>query len=944
LDDSGGEEKARFLKHCLIARPGRETAVPTGPLRLQSNHSATTSRVLVFRIQMRTGYDGIREEQMPEISFNLNGNEVTCRYREGMHFLELLREELGITSLKDGCAPEGFCGCCTILLDGRPALACLTKPASVEGRKVTTLEGLPEELRQRLARAFVEEGGVQCGFCTPGITMRAAHLIEHGLAERPERIRRALRSHFCRCTGYQRIVSSIQSAARGEAVSPRQFFGEAHGFSRDPDAAAACRPDGVGASTTRLHGIEQVLGKKAFVADLKVPDMLHAALVLSEHPRARLLELRLDEALQMEGVHRILTADDIPGERFIGLIERDWPLMVAAGEITRCVGDVLALVIAESQFEARMAAAAVEARYEILKPLTSPDEALAPGAPELHPKGNLLEVCAYHRGDVEEAFRSSDIVIEERFETQRIEHAFLEVEAALAIPGAEGCGIRIYSQGQGVHEDRRQIAAILGLPLEEVEVELVSNGGAFGGKEDLSVQGHAALAAHLMRRPVRLVLSREQSLRIHPKRHPLRMDYKVGADHEGHLKAVRVRIVGDTGAYASVGAKVIERAAGHACGPYRVPCVDVEGKTVYTNNVPCGAMRGFGVNQTAFAIEGMLDRIAEKVGIDGWEIRKRNILRPGDRFAPGQIMTESCGIEATLDAVRDLYRKAPRAGIACGIKNTGIGNGLADTGRVLIRVLEGEHIEALSGFTEMGQGLHTIIRQVICHETGLDPANIEVRTLSRSEVECGMTTASRATALSTMAAKRAAEALMTALDSRSLGELEGQEFLGEYICDFTVPPGTAGDNPRTHLTFGYATQVVILDEEGRIEKIVAAHDVGRAINPLFCAGQIEGGVHMGLGQALSEDFPCENGVPTRLKLRQIGFIPADRVPPIETILLEVPDEVGGYGSKGVGEIGLVPTAAAVASALYIRDGIRHTSLPMLVDDLLPDPRRRRKQG
>jgi len=816
---------------------------------------------------------------MPEISFNLNGNEVTCRYREGMHFLELLREELGITSLKDGCAPEGFCGCCTILLDGKPALACLVKPASVEGRDVTTLEGLPEELRQRLARAFVEEGGVQCGFCTPGIAMRAAHLIEHGQAERPERIRRALRSHFCRCTGYQRIVGSIQAAARDEQVDPRQFFGEAYGLARNPDAAAACSPGGVGASTTRLHGIEQVLGKKAFVADLKVPGMLHAALVLSAHPRARLLELGLDRAREMEGVHRILTAEDIPGERIIGLIERDWPLMVAVGETTRCVGDVLAVVIAGSQFEARKAAEAVEARYEVLEPLTSPDEALAPGAPALHPKGNLLEVCAYSRGDVEQAFAESDIVIEEHFETQRIEHGFLEVEAALAMPEAEG-GIRIYSQGQGVHEDRRQIAAILGLPLEEVEVELVSNGGAFGGKEDLSVQGHAALAAHLMKKPVRLVLSREQSLRIHPKRHPLHMDYRVGADRDGHLKAVRVRIVGDTGAYASVGAKVIERAAGHACGPYRVPCVDVEGKTVYTNNVPCGAMRGFGVNQTAFAIEGMLDRIAEKIGIDGWEIRKRNILRPGDRFAPGQIMTESCGIEATLDAVREIYRNAPRAGIACGIKNTGIGNGLADTGRVLIRVLEGGMIEALSGFTEMGQGLHTIIRQVIRHETGLDPANIEVRTLSRSEVECGMTTASRATALSTMAAKRAAEALKAALDSRSLEELEGEEFLGEYICDFTVPPGTPGDNPRTHLTFGYATQVVILDEEGRIEKIVAAHDVGRAINPLFCAGQIEDDPARGARRGRRLRFEGRGGNRSRADGggRCLGALPSRRGP------------------------------------------------------------------
>jgi len=563
--------------------------------------------------------------------------------------------------------------------------------------------------------------------------------------------------------------------------------------------------------------------------------------------------------------------------------------------------------------------------------------ALAPGAPAVHPDGNLLDVCAFSRGNVDDALAASAHVIEETFTTQRIEHAFLEPESALAIPSKNG--IRILSQGQGVHEDRRQIAAVLGLEEEQVEVELVTNGGAFGGKEDLLVQGHAALAAWAVGAPIRIDLTREQSLLMHPKRHPLDMHYTVGADAEGRLTAVRARIVGDTGAYASVGAKVLERSVGHACGPYRVENLDIEGKTVYTNNPPCGAMRGFGVNQTSFAIEGLLDRLAERIGIDGYDIRERNILHPGDRFAPGQIMTSSCGIETTLKAVREVYKNAPRAGIACGIKNTGIGNGMADTGRVLLRILDGGHVDALTGFTEMGQGLHTVVRQVICHETGLDPEVIDVRTVSLNEVECGMTTASRATALTTVAAQRAAQKLKKVLETSTLQDLVGQEYHGEYICDFTVAPGTPGDNPVTHLTFGYATQVVILDDEGRIERIVAAHDVGRAINPLACAGQIEGGVHMGLGQALTENFECEDGHPTSLKMRDLGIIPADRMPPVEAIILEVPDEVGGYGSKGVGEIGLVPTAGAVASALHQRDGDWRNSLPMGESNLLPRPRK-----
>ncbi len=883
---------------------------------------------------------------MPELHFELNGLATEVSYDKGMNFLEVLREKCGVTSAKDGCAPQGFCGCCTVLVDGRPALACLTDPDRITGKAVTTLEGLPERMRQTLAQAFVREGAVQCGFCTPGIAIRASSLLERRQATDPDRIKKALRGHLCRCTGYHRIVDAVVTAGeawdKGITVEPgpprrSHHFGEDLGLNRDPVAEAAVRKDGVGHPSPRLKGIDQVLGQKDFVADLSVPGMLHGALVLSEHPRAVICSIDCTAALNAAGVIRIVQASDVPGERIVGLIEKDWPIVIAQGETTRCVGDVLAIVVANTRFRARAAADLVEVEHEVLDPLTSPEMALAPGAPAVHPGGNLLDVCAYSRGDVDQALAASAHVIEETFTTQRIEHAFLEPESALAIP-SEG-GIKILSQGQGVHEDRRQIAAILGLEEEQVEVELVTNGGAFGGKEDLLVQGHAALAAWTVDAPVRIDLTREQSLLMHPKRHPLEMHYTIGADAQGQLTAVRARIVGDTGAYASVGAKVLERSVGHACGPYRVSNVDVEGKTVYTNNPPCGAMRGFGVNQTSFAIEGLLDRLAERVGIDGYDIRERNILHPGDRFAPGQIMTSSCGIEATLKAVREVYKNAARAGIACGIKNTGIGNGMADTGRVLLRILEGGRVNALTGFTEMGQGLHTVVRQVICHETGLEPELIDVRTVSLTEVECGMTTASRATALTTVAAQRAAQKLKKALETSTLEELVTQEFHGEYICDFTVAPGTPGDNPVTHLTFGYATQVVILDDQDRIERIVAAHDVGRAINPLACAGQIEGGVHMGLGQALTENFECEDGHPTSLKMRDLGIIPADRMPPVEAIILEVPDEVGGYGSKGVGEIGLVPTAGAVASALHQRDGDWRNSLPMGESNLLPRPRK-----
>jgi len=867
------------------------------------------------------------------VSFTLNGSSKTVTYDEGMHFLGLLRERCGITSPKDGCAPQGVCGCCTILLNGKPSLACQLDPAKVADGEVVTLEGLPERQRQLLADAFVREGAVQCGFCTPGITMRAAHLLNRDLTGDRQRVTRALGGHLCRCTGYNRIVDAIQTAgetsAQGLEVgpgSPRRshFFGEDYGLERSSETPVT---DGIGSSADRYLGREQTLGAKNFVADMRVDRMLHGALVLSEHPRARVLNIDAKAVAQMPGVVGILTAEDIPGACNHGLIVDDWPLIVAAGETTRYVGDVLAVVVADTEHRARRGAESVTIDYEVLDPLDTPDTALAPGAPDLHPGGNLLEVCAFSRGDVETALSESTHRVEETFVTQRIEHAFLEPEACLAVPNGGG-SLKVYSQGQGVHDDRQQIAAILAVDSDHIEVELVSNGGAFGGKEDLSVQGHASLAAWLLQRPVRIVLSREQSMRIHPKRHPITLHYTAGADADGRLTAVKARIVGDTGAYASVGAKVLERAAGHSCGPYRVPNVDVEARTVYTNNPPCGAMRGFGANQAAFAIEGVLDMLAEKIGIDGYDIRERNILSPGDRFATGQLMNSSCGIRQTLEAVREVYKSSDTAGIACGIKNTGIGNGMEDVGRVAIEVLDGGRLEVLTGYTEMGQGLHTILRQVVCQETGLRPDIMTVRTISDPDIECGMTTASRATALCTAAGQIAARQLAGELARSSLEDLEGRRFNGEYVCDFTTTPGADVAEPVTHMAFGYATQVVILSDDGMIEKVIAAHDVGRAINPQLCAGQIEGGVHMGLGYALSEDFPCTGGKPDSLKLRDLGIPRAAQTPPIDVILIEVPDGVGGYGSKGVGEIGLVPTAGAVAAALHAHDGIRRTSLPM----------------
>jgi selenium-dependent xanthine dehydrogenase len=893
---------------------------------------------------------------MSELSFTLNAKPVTVDFEEGMTLLEVLRDVCGVTSPKDGCSPQGQCGCCTIMVDGRAVLSCLRKPASVADREVTTLEGIPEEKRRILAEAFVREGGLQCGFCTPGIVARTVSLLDRGADVDEADVAKALNGHLCRCTGYRRIVDAILTAGEGWEGgvlsgdgSPRRpdMFGEQFGLTRESPESEL----GVGGSAPRYRGEDQTLGQKPYVADMTLDGMLHGAVVLSSHPRARVLEIDSSAALGMPGVERVVTAGDVPGARQIGLIRKDWPVFVAVGEVTRYVGDVLALVVADQRFGARRAAEAMEAsvRYEVLTPVTDPVAALEPGASEVHAGGNLVDLCSFARGDVDSALASAAVVVERTFTTQRIEHAFLEPEACLVVPGGSGAEdplLQVYTQGQGVHEEQGQIAAVMGVEVSAIDVELVTNGGAFGGKEDLSIQAQTALAAHLTQRPVSTVLTRGQSLRMHPKRHPLQLHYTVGADDEGRLTGARIRIIGDTGAYASVGMKVLERAAGHSCGPYSVPNVDVEAKTVYTNNPPCGAMRGFGANQASFAIEGVMDLLAEAVGIDGYDIRERNVLDPGDEFATGQIMTESCGIRKTLEAVRDVYKNASNVGIGCGIKNTGIGNGMDDAGRLLLRVLDGGRIEILTGYTEMGQGLFTLLRQVVAQETGLDPELMDVRTSSDPRVLCGMTTASRATALLTAAGQIGAQKLAAALAESSLAELAPAEFHGEYVCDYTTKPGADVEHPVTHMAFGYATQVVILDDEGRLERVVAAHDVGRAINPVLCAGQIEGAVHMGLGFALSEDFPCTGGHPDSLLLRDLGILKAKDTPPVDVILVEVPDEAGGYGSKGVGEIGLVPTAGAVAGALYAFDGVRRYDLPMSeAPAALPSvPKSRRANG
>ena len=845
----------------------------------------------------------------------LNGRQVSVDAAPGESLLDMLRERCGLRSMKDGCAPEGSCGACTVIVDGRAVVSCAQPASRIAGRQVTTLEGLSPEARAVWADSFAATGAAQCGYCSPGIVMKAHALLEREAAPSREEIARALAGNLCRCTGYVKIIDAIELAAAARRGGPPPQV--------DPGG-------GVGSCTVRYEARELALGEQPFVNDLVVPDMLHAALRFSDHPRAVVLRIDTTRAAAAPGVVAVVTAADVPGERIVGLIARDWPVFVAEGETTRFVGDVVAAVAARTRREARAAAALVDVEYDVLRPVSDPFAALEPGAPAVHAGGNLLETAVVRRGDAGAALASAVHVVRDRFTTSAVEHAFLEPEACLAVPGEPA--LRLLSQGQGAWDDRRQVAALLGLPERAVRVTQVATGGAFGGKEDLSVQGQTALLARVSRRPVLLALSRSESLRLHPKRHALTMDYEVGCDAEGRLVAVRARIVGDTGAYASVGAKVLERAAGHACGAYRVPNVDVEARTVYTNNPPAGAFRGFGVPQVTFAIDGLLDRLAERVGIDGWEIRWRNALRVGDRFGTGQLLGPGVGLEKTLLAVRDAYRGARYAGIGCGAKNVGIGNGMVERGRAILRPEADGTLTLWHSWTEMGQGVHTVFAQVVAQEVGVDPAAVRVLVDTEQELDTGETTASRATTLGGQAVADAARRLRAALDALPPGalpqDLAGREFAGEFVVDWTTPIGEGIPDPVTHLAYGWATQVVILDEEGRLARVVAAHDVGRSMNPTLLEGQIEGGVHMGLGLALSEAFVTEGSVPVTDTLKSLGILPAAAMPTVEVIIVEEAQPEGPYGAKGAGEAVLVPTPAAVAGALFAFDGVRRTALPM----------------
>ena len=839
-------------------------------------------------------------------TFVVNGRTVTAERNQKL--LRFLRDELRLTSVKDGCS-EGACGTCTVLVDGKATRACVMTTDKLEGRTVLTAEGLSDFEKEAYTYAFGEAGAVQCGFCIPGMVMAAKGLLDGNPDPTEEEIRFALRNNICRCTGYVKIVRAVQLAAQ---------------YLRAGSVPREDRAWKIGAHVHRLDVAEKVQGYGLYPDDVYMDGMIYASAVRSAHPRAIVKAIHREEALALPGVVGVFTAEDIPGQNKVGHIVKDWDTMIPVGGTTHYLGDAICIVAAETQEILEKAKRMVQVEYEVLTPVRSPEEAMAFDAPLVHRGGNLFAHKHIQRGNAALAIARSKHVITRRFYTPYTEHAFLEPECAVAYP--DGDGVMILSSDQGAYDTQHETAPMLGLPLEKVKVRNMLVGGGFGGKEDVTVQHHAALVAYLTKRPVKVKLSRAESILIHPKRHPMEMEFAMGCDENGIIQGVAANVIADTGAYASLGGPVLERACTHASGPYHYENFQIDGYAYYTNNPPAGAFRGFGVTQTCFCVETLLNEMADLVGITPWEIRYRNAIRPGQVLPNGQIVGPETGLVETLEAVKPYFDEAKYVGIACAMKNAGVGVGLPDWGRCRLVVREGK-VHILAGASCIGQGLGTVLVQMCCDQLSLPREAVVYEHSNTYEApDSGTTSGSRQTLITGEACRRACQELKRALEGRTLADLDGTEYRGEYLAK-TDPLGADVPNPVSHVAYGYATQLCVLGEDGRIEKIVAAHDVGRAVNPVSCEGQIEGGVVMSMGFALTEQYPLENCRPTA-KFGTLGLFKANQVPEIKAIVVEKPGLDVACGAIGIGEITAIPTAPAIADAYYRYDGRRRYTLPL----------------
>lgn len=847
------------------------------------------------------------------VSFYVNGNRVSGP--EEMDLLTYLREVAGLTSVKNGCA-KGACGACTVLIDGRAGRACVQRLSGIRDKHVQTVEGLSDREKEVYAYSFGKAGAVQCGFCTPGMVMSAKALLDRSPDPTLDDVKKAIRGNLCRCTGYKKIEQAILLAAR--IFQGKASMEEGEPFGR------------VGDSLVRVDAADKVLGRARYCDDVVMENMLHVKVLRTRYPRARILKIDTTRAEQCCGVVKVLTAKDIPGENLDGYVVHDWPTMIPEGGCTHYIGDALAVVAAETVLQAELALKEIEVTYQPLPALTDPLVNMQENACAVHEdRPNILAHVFISRNDPDAALAQAAHTVTRTFRLPFTDHAFLEPESTVAF--YEGDVLNVYSATQNIYSDHGALCRILNLQPEQVRVRSLHVGGGFGGKEDMILQHHAALVTYYTKRPAKLTFTREESLLVHPKRHAMRITLTLGADEEGNFTALRSRIIADTGAYASMGAGVLRRACTHSCGPYRMPAIELDGYAVYTNHPPAGAFRGFGVTQSAYALEQVVDQLAEELGMDRWALRRKNALCPGDEMGPGQICGPDTAIVETLEAVKPYYDRAiargEPVGIACGIKNTGMGGGKADIGRARLEVEEGTVVLFTSAQC-IGQGLATAMTQIIAQTADIPAANIRcVSPDTACTPNSNATTASRQTLVTGEAVRRAAEALRRALADHSLAQLNGRTFTGEYQSYTEKLNDPEHAHPRNHEAYSYATDLVVLAPDGRVKTVVAAHDVGRAVNPQMVEGQIEGGVTMGLGYALRETFPLEEGY-VKAAFGRLGLLRADEVPEIIPIIIEKPGLAAAYGAKGIGEISAIPAAPAAASAYRSLDGAERLCLPL----------------
>lgn len=828
--------------------------------------------------------------------------------------MTLLREDLGLKSLKDGCS-QGACGSCTVLVDGKAVKACVQMASRFEGKCIETIEGFSKREKEVYVYAFGAAGAVQCGFCIPGMVICTKALLLVNQTPTRTEIRKALRNNYCRCTGYQKIIDAVELAAKI--------------FRENLDIPEESEQIHVGQRMTRIDVKEKVLGTGIYVDDMELDGMIYGGVVRSKYAKARIVSIDITEAKKLPGVVCVLTAEDIPGSRKAGHLKKDWDVLIAEGEITHFAGDAIVLIAAESQEIVNKAKQLVTITYEKLEGVFSPEEVAKEGAALVHEKtseSNLLVREHLVRGNADLALKNAKYVVKNHYSMPFTEHAFLEPECCIAVADAKKGEVTIYSSDQGTFDTQHEVAPVLGIENEKVHVINKLVGGGFGGKEDVVLQHHAALLSWYADRPVKIRFTREESMLVHPKRHAVEMDLETGCDENGNLLGMKAVILTDTGAYASLGGPVLQRMCTHAAGPYHYKNIDIDGKAYYTNNPPGGAFRGFGVTQSCFATESNLNLLAEKVGISQWEIRYRNAIRPGEELPNGQIADEGTAMVETLLAVKDVYDANPGAGIACAMKNAGVGVGLPDWGRCNICIENGKAV-IRSGASCIGQGLGTVLVQILCETCALTRGEVLYVQSETSAPDSGTTSGSRQTLVTGEAVRRAGLKLKEDLKYYSLKELEGKVYHGEYLAK-TDPIGSPKKNPVSHVAYGYATQVVLLGEDGHIDKIIAAHDVGKAVNPISCEGQIEGGVVMGMGYALTEDFPLKEGIPTA-KFGTLGLLRADKTPKIKSILVEKNKNELAYGAIGIGEITSIPTAPAIAGAYYNYDDEFRNKLPLV---------------